>query len=133
MKKELSELQAKVEFQALMVQFLMQRRFQHVLLSTRFYRALFTDGDTKLNLGKDATDLFAKSTGMPPTVSVIDSMANEMVRDVNEGVKAFDFLLEKGELQGATMRLQEVFVTGEYMPSVRLVPRICGELIVHVY
>ena len=122
-KKELSELQAKVEFQALMVQFLMQRRFQHVLLSTRFYRALFTDGDTKLNLGKDATDLFNKSTGMPPTVSVIDSMANEMIRDVNEGVKAFEFLLEKGELQGATMRLQEVFVTGEYMPSVRLVPR----------
>lgn len=122
-KKELSELQAKVEFQALMVQFLMQRRFQHVLLATRFYRALFTDGDTKLNLGKDAADLFAKSTGMPPTVSIVDSMANEMIRDANEGVKAFEFLLEKGELQGATMRLQEVFVTGEYMPSVRLVPR----------
>jgi len=122
-KKELSELQAKVEFQAMMVQFFLQRRFQHVLMATRFYRALFTDGDTKLNLGKDATDLFAKSTGMPPTVSVIDSMANEMIRDVREGVKAFDFLLEKNEMQGATMRMQEVFVTGEYMPEVRLVPR----------
>ena len=122
-KKELSELQTKVEFQAMMVQFFLQRRFQHVLMSTRFYRALFTDGDTKLNLGKDATDLFAKSTGMPPTVSVIDSMANEMLRDVREGVKAFDFLLEKNEMQGATMRMQEVFVTGEYMPEVRLVPR----------
>jgi hypothetical protein len=122
-KKELSELQAKVEFQAMMVQFFLQRRFQHVLMSTRFYRALFTDGDTKLNLGKDATDLFAKSTGMPPTVSVIDSMANEMIRDVREGVKAFDFLLEKNEMHGATMRMQEVFVTGEYMPEVRLVPR----------
>jgi hypothetical protein len=122
-KKELSELQAKVEFQAMMVQFFLQRRFQHVLMSTRFYRALFTDGDTKLNLGKDATDLFAKSTGMPPTVSIIDSMANEMIRDVREGVKAFDYLLEKNEMQGATMRMQEVFVSGEYMPEVRLVPR----------
>jgi tetratricopeptide (TPR) repeat protein len=122
-KKELSELQAKVEFQAMIVQFFLQRRFQHVLMATRFYRALFTDGDTKLNLGKDATDLFAKSTGMPPTVSVIDSMANEMIRDVREGVKAFDFLIEKNEMQGATMRMQEVFVTGEYMPEVRLVPR----------
>jgi hypothetical protein len=122
-KRELSELQAKVEFQALMVQFFLQRRFQHVLMATRFYRALFTDGDTKLNLGKDATDLFAKSTGMPPTVSVIDSTANEMIRDINEGVKAFSFLLEKGELQSATQRLQEVFITGEYMPSVRLVKR----------
>ncbi len=122
-KKELSELQAKVEFQAMMVQFFLQRRFQHVLMSTRFYRALFTDGDTKLNLGKDATDLFAKSTGMPPTVSIIDATANEMIRDVREGVKAFDFLLEKNEMQGATMRMQEVFVTGEYMPEVRLVLR----------
>ena len=122
-KKEISEIQAKVEFQAMMVQFFLQRRFQHVLMATRFYRALFTDGDTKLNLGKDATDLFAKSTGMPPTVSIIDAMANEMMRDVREGVKAFDFLLEKNEMQGATMRMQEVFVTGEYMPEVRLVPR----------
>jgi tetratricopeptide (TPR) repeat protein len=122
-KKELSELQAKVEFQALMVQYFLQRRFQHVLMATRFYRAMFTDGDTKLNLGKDATDLFHKSTGMPPTVSIIDSMANEMIRDVREGVKAFDFLLEKNEMHGATMRMQEVFVTGEYMPEVRLVPR----------
>ena len=122
-KRELSELQAKVEFQAMMVQFLLQRRFQHVLMATRFYRALFTDGDTKLNLGKDATDLFQKSTGMPPTVSIIDSMANEMIRDVREGVKAFDFLLEKNEMQGATMRMQEAFVTGEYMPEVRLVLR----------
>lgn len=122
-KKELSELQAKVEFQALMVQFFLQRRFQHVLMSTRFYRALFADGDTKLNLGTDATDLFQKSTGMPPTVSIIDATANEMLRDVREGVRAFDFLLEKGELQAATQRLQEVFVTGEYMPDVRLVLR----------
>lgn len=122
-KRELSEVQAKVEFQGMMVQFFLQRRFQHVLMSTRFYRALFTDGDTKLNLGKDATDLFKRSTGMPPTVSVIDSMANEAMRDVREGVKAFDFLLEKNEMQGATMRLQESFVVGEYMPEIRLIPR----------
>jgi len=122
-KRELSEVQAKVEFQGMMVQFFLQRRFQHVLISTRFYRALFTDGDTKLNLGKDATDLFKRGTGMPPTVSVIDSLANEAMRDVREGVKAFEFLLEKNEMQGATMRLQEAFVVGEYMPEIRLIPR----------
>ncbi|MEK0448465.1 MAG: hypothetical protein RL088_733 [Verrucomicrobiota bacterium] len=122
-KRELSELQVKVEFQGLMVQYFLQRRFQHVLMSTRFYRALFTDGDTKLNLGKDAMDLFAKSTGTPPTVSILDSMANEAIRDVREGTKAFSFLLEKGEIYSATNRLQESFVLGEYMPEVRLIPR----------
>ena len=44
---ELSEIQVKVEFQALIVQFFMQRRFQHVLMATRFYRAVFTDGDSE--------------------------------------------------------------------------------------
>jgi tetratricopeptide (TPR) repeat protein len=38
-------------------------------------------------------------------------------------VKAFDFLLGEGELDGATKRLQETFITGEYMPSVRLILR----------
>ncbi len=122
-KRELSELQAKVEFQGLMVQYFLQRRFQHVLMASRFYRALFTDGDTKLNLGKDAMDLFQKSTGTPPTVSILDSMANEAIRDVREGSKAFAFLVEKGEIFSATNRLQESFIAGEYMPEVRLIPR----------
>jgi hypothetical protein len=122
-KRELSELEAKVGFHTLMVQFLAQRRFQHVIMATRFYRALFTDGDTKLNLGKDMTEAIQRSTGMPPTVSIIDSLANEAMRDVREGVKAFDYLLTKTEMQGATMRLQEAFVVGEFMPDVRLVSR----------
>ncbi len=122
-KRALSEIQAKVEFQALMVQFFLQRRYQHVLMATRFYRALFTDGDSKLNLGKDATELFAKSSGQPPTVSVLDSLANEAVRDVREGIRAFEFLLEKSELDSATKRLAEAFTIGEYMPEVRTLPR----------
>jgi hypothetical protein len=100
----------------------MQRRFQHVLMATRFYRALFTDGDTKLNLGKDATDLFKKSTGMPPTVSVIDSLANEAMREVREGTRSFANSLERKETYTATKLLQEAYLIGEYMPEVRLIP-----------
>ncbi len=122
-KREISEIQAKVEFQALIVQFFMQRRFQHVLMATRFYRAVFTDGDTKLNVGKDTKDLFEKSSGMPPTVGTLDSMANEAIRDVREGVKAFEFLVVKGELESASKRLAEAVTIGEYMPEIRTLPR----------
>ena len=122
-KREISEIQAKVEFQALIVQFFMQRRFQHVLMATRFYRAVFTDGDTKLNVGKDTKDLFEKSSGMPPTVGTLDSMANEAIRDVREGVKAFEFLVTKGELESASKRLAEAVTIGEYMPEIRTLPR----------
>ena len=122
-RKILSEIQVKVEFQALIVQFFMQRRFQHVLMATRFYRSVFTDGDTKLNLGKDATDLFTKTTGVPPTISILDSLANEALRDVREGVKAYEYLLENNELESAAKRLAEAFTVGEWVPEIRTLPR----------
>jgi hypothetical protein len=121
--KELNSLQMKIEFQALIVQFFMQRRFQHVLMATRFYRAVFSDGDDKLDVGKKADDLFANSTGMPPTVATIDAMANEAIRDVREGVQAFEFLLGNNQLEGASKRLAEAFTVGEYMPELRTLPR----------
>jgi hypothetical protein len=122
-KRELSEIQAKVEYQALIVQFFLQRRFQHVLMATRFYRALFSDGDSKLNLGNDTKDLFVRSAGMAPTVSTLDSMANEAIRDVREGVRAFEYLLQNTELESATKRLGEAFTIGEYLPEIRTLPR----------
>jgi hypothetical protein len=122
-KKELSEIDSKVQFQALLVQLFLQRRFQHVLIGTRFYRAVFTDGDTALKVGKDANDLFTNSTGMPPTVGTLDSMADEVIRDVREGVQAFQFLLSQNELESATNRLGESFTTGEYLPEIRTLPR----------
>jgi len=123
LKRELSEIAAKVEYQALIVQFFLQRRFQHVLMATRFYRAIFADGDSKLNIGDETKDLFVKTAGMAPTVSTLDSMANEAVRDVREGVKAFEYLLQNNELESATKRLAESFTVGEYMPEIRTLTR----------
>ena len=123
LKRELSEIAAKAEYQALIASFFLQRRFQHVLMATRFYRAIFSDGDSKLNIGTETKEIFARSAGMAPTVSTLDSLANEAVRDVREGIKAFDFLLERDELESATKRLAEAFTVGEFMPEIRRLPR----------
>ncbi len=123
-KKEVAELQVKIEFQALIVQHFLQRRFQHVVIATRFYRSVFSDGDSLLRVGDDAKSFFSKTTGMPPTVGTLDSLANEAMRDVREGIQAFKFLLEKDELESATKRLAETFIIGEYMPDVRTLPRV---------
>jgi hypothetical protein len=122
-KRELSEIQAKVEYQALIVQLFLQRRFQHVLMATRFYRAIFSDGDSKLNLGNDTKELFVRSAGMAPTVSTLDSMANEAIRDVREGIRAFEYLIANNELESATKRLAEAFTIGEYVTDIRTLPR----------
>ena len=122
-KKELSLLEAKIEFQALFVQLFLQRRFQHVLVGTRFYRDIFNSGESKLEVGKDTKDLFAKSSGLPPTVGTLDSLAHEAIRDVRESIQSFRFLLQKHELQSASKRLAEAFSVGEFLPEVRTLPR----------
>ena len=122
-KKELSLLEAKIEFQALFVQLFLQRRFQHVLVGTRFYRDIFNSGESKLEVGKDTKDLFAKSSGLPPTVGTLDSLAHEATRDVRESIQSFRFLLQKNELQSASKRLAEAFSVGEFLPEVRTLPR----------
>jgi hypothetical protein len=123
LKREVAELQVKIEFQSLIVQHFLQRRFQHALIGTRFYRSIFADGDSQLRVGEDAKNLFAKTSGLPPTMGTIDSLANEIMRDVREGVQAFKLLLGKNELQSATKRLAETFVIGEYLPDVRTLDR----------
>ncbi len=120
-KMELSQLQAKLEFQALILQFFMQRRFEHVIMAARIYTEFFQDGNGKLDFekGSDIEKTFSESLGFSPTVTTLDSFANEAIRDVNEGVQSFEFLIEKGNLDGASKRLSESFMTGEYMPKVR--------------
>jgi len=122
-KKELSELQSKVEFQTLILQLFLQRRFEHVIIASRFYRAVFSDGDTTLKVGNDSKDLFKKATGSPPTVSTLDTLANEAIRDAREGVLAYEYLLSRNELESATKRLAEAFTLGEYMPELRTLSR----------
>jgi hypothetical protein len=123
LKREVAELQVKIDFQSLIVQHFLQRRFQHAIIGTRFYRTIFADGDSQLRIGEDAKNLFAKTSGLPPNMGTIDSLANEIIGDVREGIQAFKFLLEKNELESATKRLAETFMLGEYLPEVRTLDR----------
>jgi hypothetical protein len=108
-----------------MVQFFVQRRFQHVMMASRFYHQIFQDGDNRLRLkqNSDVTKMISETFGTSPTVSAIDSLASEAIRDVNKGVEAFLFLAERGELESAAKRLSESYMVGEFMPSIQTLPR----------
>lgn len=122
-KSELSALQARIEFQTLLVQLFLQRRFRHVLIGSRFYRSIFDDGDNQIRLGEESKSLFSKISEIPPTVTSLDALANEAIRDVREGVEAVEFLLQKDELQSASQRLGESFAVGEHLPEIQQFPR----------
>ena len=118
----LSELQAKIDFQGILIQLFMQRRFHHVAIGTRFYRAIFTDGDSRLNIDKTTVQALDTGSGSAPTVATIESLGNEAMRDVQLATQAFHTLYDKGELRSAAERLRDAMIVGEHMPELRTVP-----------
>lgn len=124
-KNEVQLVQAKIQYQALMVQLFVQRRFQHVMMAARFYHQIFTDGDNRLRLNKnsDVSKMISETFGTSPTVAALDSLASEAIRDVDKGVEAFKFLSEREELESAAKRLSEAYMVGEFMPSIQTLPR----------
>jgi hypothetical protein len=120
----LSEVTGKIQFQALILQMFMQRRFEHALIACRLYPHMFKDGDSVLQLddNSDLKKAFSAGMGVPPTVSMVDSFASEAIRGVDEAVVAFDQLVLRQDYQSASNRLMEAFAIGEYLPRVRRLP-----------
>ncbi len=123
-KGELNMLQAKVEYQALLAQLFIQRRFEHVIIGTRFYNLIFRDGGSKMNLKKNSevTKFFTEGLGVEPTVTGMDSAANEAIRKAKSLVQGFRNHLEYNELHSASKRLTEAYAIGEFLPVLQTVP-----------
>ena len=124
-KRGAGQIQSKIEYQALLAQFFLQRRFQHVIMGTRFYPLLFREGKGKLHVqkGSDVQKIFTEGIGFSPTIATLEALAKEATSDVRSGVAAFEYHLEKTELVAATERLQEAYLIGEYLPELRTLPR----------
>lgn len=123
-KAELSGVEAKLQFQGLLVQFFLQRRFEHVIMGARLYTEIFKDGDSTLQFeeGSEVEQSFSKTLGFSPTITTLDAAANEAIRDVDQAVEAFNSLLDRGEIDGATRQLQQAFTIGEHLPAAQSVP-----------
>jgi len=71
--------------------------------------------------GSDAGNVFKDVAGFDPTVTSLDSLANEAIQDTAQAIEAFDFLIEKDERASASKRLMEAFMVGEFLPPVQTV------------
>lgn len=110
-------LQTKIQFQATMMQWLLQRRFHHLLIAARFYNVIWQDGDNALHIKKDSTisKLFSSSMGFSPTVTALDSLANEAVRDTQNAIDACNYMMDNQDYHTASKRLLEAFAVGEFL------------------
>jgi len=121
---EAQTLRTKAQYQVSMIQWFVQRRYEHVLMAARFYNQIWKDGDATLRIDKDSdvSKLFSESVGVSPTVSSLDSLSNEAIREVAKYVEAFDLMLSRNELHSASQRLMEAYALGEYLGPVATLP-----------
>lgn len=119
-RSEAQTIQTKAQYQVSMIQWFIQRRYEHVLMAARFYNQIWKDGDSKLRVkkGSDVSKLFAESLGIAPTVSSLDSLASEAIREVAKYVQAFELMLTRNEVHSASQRLMEAYAIGEYLAPV---------------
>jgi hypothetical protein len=121
---EAQTLRTKAQYQVSMIQWFVQRRYEHVLMAARFYNQIWKDGDTALRIDKnsDVARLFSESVGVSPTVASLDALSNEAIREAGKYVEAFDLMLSRNELHSASQRLMEAFALGEYLAPVATLP-----------
>jgi hypothetical protein len=120
--KEYDLAQARTDFQTLIVQFFLQRRFEHVTVAISFYRALFNEGAGQVKLGDEAMSFFSKTSGSPPTLASLDSMAREIAQNVRQGDSALKVMLDNRQVQTASNRLAELYAVGQNLPEINLYP-----------
>jgi hypothetical protein len=121
---EAQTLRTKAQYQVSMIQWFVQRRYEHVLMAARFYNQIWKDGDATLRIDKDSdvSKLFSESVGVSPTVASLDSLSNEAIRETSKYIEAFDLMLSRGELHSASQRLMEAYALGEYLAPVATLP-----------
>ena len=117
---EAQTLRTKAQYQVSMIQWFVQRRYEHVLMAARFYNQIWKDGDATLRVDKesDVSKLFSESVGVSPTVASLDSLSNEAIREAGKYIEAFELMLSRGDLHSASQRLMEAYALGEYLAPV---------------
>lgn len=120
----INSVQSKILYQAMIVQLFVQRRFEHALIACQLYNMIFNDGDAKLRLqkGSDASKVFGETMGMPPTVSTVEAVSQEIILDTTRAIEAIDLLIRGKQLTAANKRLAEAYFLGEYLEPVRVLP-----------
>ena len=67
--------------------------------------------------------MFSQGLGFNPTLGNFDAMANEAIRDVDEAVAGVRLPGRSRRSRNRGKRLSEAFMIGEYLASIRTLPR----------
>jgi len=112
-------LQAQVEFQSQIVQYLLARRYRHCIMACAFYRVMFKAQNQNVRVGAKEVKEFFPISDYVPTLESLDGLCREAINDIAIGMRTVDDLYRQGEVYGAFERLQETYFLGENEPVVQ--------------
>jgi len=116
--------QSKVNFQSILIQLFLQRRFEHVVMGCRFYINIFEPTNSKLAIkkGSSVDKFFRESVGVSPTIPGLESLSNEIIGKVRALVNMAENHITRGELHSASNRLLEAYAVGEHLTYIQMLP-----------
>jgi hypothetical protein len=129
----LTGVQAKLQFQAAIVNLFLQRRFQHCLIAASFYRYIFKGSAQNLEVGKKEIQSFLPSSDLALTVETLEFLSREAINDTEASMQAVRASFTDGQLVSALERLQETFFLGEYTPAVAGFEREKKQVLLNLY
>jgi hypothetical protein len=129
----LTGTQAKLQFQAALVQLFLQRRFQHTLIAASFYRFIFKGSAQQLEVGQKEITSFLPSADIPLTVETLESLSREALQDVETSMQAVQANYADGQHVAALERLQETFFLGEHLPALNQFDREKKQTLLALY
>lgn len=113
---ELAEIgvRARLKMQSQIVAFLAQRRFDHAVLGSSFFRILFKGGAQDLRVDQAMIQKVLPEFQLPPTVDQLEFVARQALDDVSKTMLSVENAFDGGRRLAALERLQEAFFLGEY-------------------
>lgn len=115
-----TERLGKWQFQAVLMQLFMQRRFEHCVIGCRFYNHLFNKGENQLKIksGSELNKFFSDTLGVDPTVAGLDTLSNEMIGKSKSTADAVRNHIKRKQIDAATRRMIEAYVIGEHLTPI---------------
>lgn len=116
----MSKRLGKWQYQAMLMQLFMQRRFEHCVIGCRFYNLIFNEGESQLKIekGSELQKFFSDNLGVNPTVAGLDSISNEMIGKSKATADSVRNHIKRKQIDSATRRMIEAFVIGEHLTPI---------------
>jgi hypothetical protein len=112
-------VQAKLQFQTQIVEFMMSRRFQHSLIAGQFYNEVFKGSEQAMDAAKAEMSKFIDMRDVTPTVDFLESLSHEAISDTDTGMGAVNSSYDRGDRWASLLLLQQTFLLGEMLPAVQ--------------